>query len=162
MQYTMTWEDVQQTIQRIETVAEQMTAPLAQITDQYTIIRYLLGFLIIATEYDSNTENNQNIQSVFLDGRSVWSKGYTKAMRSIYFRKKYLNLTWMDRPTGEKDMPQGSQHCMDGALLLSGPKPGEMTSYSKAGESTENVRIPTINYDYFLVTTQELEDTSTG
>ena len=48
--YTMTWENVQQTMQRIETVAEQMTVPLAQITDQYTIIRYLYDSLIIATE----------------------------------------------------------------------------------------------------------------
>ena len=83
--YTMAWEDVQLTIQRIETVAEQMTAPLAQITDQYTIIRYLYDSLIIATEY----------QSVRVMPRQC----------SIYFRKKaYRHYLSKDRPM-EKDMP---------------------------------------------------------
>ena len=153
--YTMTWEDVQQTIQRIETVAEQMTAPLAQITDQYTIIRYLYDSLIIATEYDSNTENNQNIQSVFLDGRSV-CQGYAKAMQYLLQKEGIQTLLVTGQTNGEGHA--WDLVLADGAYYYLDPTWGD-ASYSKAEESTENVRIPSINYDYFLVTTQELEKT---
>lgn len=153
--YTMTWEDVQQTIQRIETVAEQMTAPLAQITDQYTIIRYLYDSLIIATEYDSNTENNQNIQSVFLDGRSV-CQGYAKAMQYLLQKEGIQTLLVTGQTNGEGHA--WDLVLADGAYYYLDPTWGD-ASYSRAEESTENVRIPSINYDYFLVTTQELEKT---
>lgn len=153
--YTMTWEDVQQTMQRIETVAEQMTVPLAQITDQYTIIRYLYDSLIIATEYDSNAENNQNIQSVFLDGRSV-CQGYAKAMQYLLQKEGIQTLLVTGQTNGEGHA--WDLVLADGAYYYLDPTWGD-ASYSKAEESTENVRIPSINYDYFLVTTQELEKT---
>ena len=153
--YTMTWEDVQQTMQRIETVAEQMTVPLAQITDQYTIIRYLYDSLIIATEYDSNAENNQNIQSVFLDGRSV-CQGYAKAMQYLLQKEGIQTLLVTGQTNGEGHA--WDLVLADGEYYYLDPTWGD-ASYSKAEESTENVRIPSINYDYFLVTTQELEKT---
>lgn len=153
--YTMTWENVQQTMQRIETVAEQMTVPLAQITDQYTIIRYLYDSLIIATEYDSNAENNQNIQSVFLDGRSV-CQGYAKAMQYLLQKESIQTLLVTGQTNGEGHA--WDLVLADGEYYYLDPTWGD-ASYSKAEESTENVRIPSINYDYFLVTTQELEKT---
>ena len=153
--YTMTWENVQQTMQRIETVAEQMTVPLAQITDQYTIIRYLYDSLIIATEYDSNAENNQNIQSVFLDGRSV-CQGYAKAMQYLLQKEGIQTLLVTGQTNGEGHA--WDLVLADGEYYYLDPTWGD-ASYSKAEESTENVRIPSINYDYFLVTTQELEKT---
>ena len=132
-----------------------MTAPLAQITDQYTIIRYLHDSLIIATEYDSNTENNQNIQSVFLDGRSV-CQGYAKAMQYLLQKEGIQTLLVTGQTNGEGHA--WDLVLADGAYYYLDPTWGD-ASYSRAEESTENVRIPSINYDYFLVTTQELEKT---
>ena len=151
--YSMSRDMMQQTARQIDDAVNNMTAPLEQITDQYTIVRYLYDALITSTEYDSNAANNQNIQSVFLQGRSV-CQGYAKAMQYL-LQKKGIQAVLVTGYTN------GEGHAwnlvrVNNAYYYLDPTWGD-ASYSQADDGTGQVGpIPAINYDYFLVTTQEL------
>ena len=78
--YSMTAEEIGQTqlliVQRLRDCFAQI--PLNE--DEYNTVKYLYEWLINNTEYDKTAENNQNICSVFLQGKSV-CQGYAKAMQ---------------------------------------------------------------------------------
>ena len=154
--YSMAYDEVRQTIHQIDEVVNNMIAPLEHITDQYTIVRYLYDSLITVTEYDSNAENNQNIQSVFLQGRSV-CQGYAKAMQYL-LQKKGIQAVLVTGYTN------GEGHAwnlvkVNGAYYYLDPTWGD-ASYSQADDMTGQAgTMPAVNYDYFLVTTQELTKT---
>ena len=145
--YSMSRDMMQQTARQIEEAVNNMIAPLEQITDQYTIVRYLYDALITSTEYDSNAANNQNIQSVFLQGRSV-CQGYAKAMQYL-LQKKGMQAVLVTGYTN------GEGHAwnlvrVNNAYYYLDPTWGD-ASYSQAGDGTVQAGpIPAINYDYFL------------
>ncbi len=78
--YSMTADEIGQAqlsiVQRLRDCFAQI--PLNE--DEYNTVKYLYEWLINNTEYDKTVENNQNICSVFLQGKSV-CQGYAKAMQ---------------------------------------------------------------------------------
>lgn len=150
--YTMAKEDMHLILQQIEAAAGELLAPLEGISDQYTIIRYLYDSLINATEYDSSVENNQNIQSVFLEKRSV-CQGYAKAMQ--YLLQKEGIQTALVTGYANAEGHAWNLILADGEYYYLDATWGD-ASYSLNEAYDSSIRIPSINYDYFLVTTQEL------
>lgn len=143
-------------------VKEQMDGRLADCFrgvpedgDEYDTVKYLYDYLINNTEYDKDAPNNQNIRSVFLQGRSV-CQGYAKAMQ-------YMLQTVGIQAMVVTGFTNGERHAwnlvrVNGAYYYIDPTWGD-ASYSYNGESGDNAGTPPINYDYFLVTTDELTRT---
>jgi hypothetical protein len=124
--------------------------------DEYSIAKYFYEWIINNTDYDKSVQNNQNIQSVFLQGKSV-CQGYAKAMQYMLQKADIQCLMVTGFTSGERhawDMAK-----IDGEYYYIDPTWGD-ASYSYNGMSlSEESFVPSINYDYFLVTTDELTRT---
>jgi hypothetical protein len=126
----------------------------AKSSDEYEIAKYLYECIINNTEYDKTVENNQNICSVFLQGRSV-CQGYAKSMQYM-LQEAGIQCFIVTGFTG------GERHAWDLAKINNeyyyiDPTWGD-ASYSYNG-NVEDSYAPSINYDYFMVTTDELTRT---
>jgi hypothetical protein len=124
--------------------------------DEYYTAKYLYEWVIDNTEYDRESENNQNICSVFLQGKSV-CQGYAKALQYV-LQKSGIECFIVTGFTG------GERHAWDlakinGKYYYLDPTWGD-ASYSYSGDTASIYEFaPEINYDYFLVTTDELTRT---
>lgn len=152
--YAMTEEAAADEARRIEESLQDCFAQAPADGDEYDMIAYLYEYLIAHTEYDKEAENNQNILSVFLQGRSV-CQGYAKALQYLLQRQGIQALLVTGFTNGER-------HAWDlvrvnGAYYYIDPTWGD-ASYTGNGTAAEG-STPPVNYDYFLVTTDELTRT---
>lgn len=154
--YSMTAAEAEQTRlmveQRLAECLEQ--APLQE--DEYSTVKYLYEWLINHTEYDPAAENNQNICSVFLQGRSV-CQGYAKAMQYM-LQAADIQCVLV---TGFTD---GERHGwnlvrVNGEYYYLDPTWGDASYASGSADNVLDAYVPAINYDYFLVTTDEITRT---
>ena len=120
----------------------------------YEKVKYVYETVINMTEYDLNASDNQNIISVFVNGRSVCA-GYAKAVQYL------LNKMGVDTTlTYGVDLMTGSAHAwnlvkIDGQYYYLDATWGD-TSYVNPGGNTFNGGI---NYGYLNITTDELTRT---
>lgn len=154
--YSMTSAEAEQAGLMIE---QKLAACFGQVPlneDEYSTVKYLYEWLINNTEYDKTVENNQNICSVFLQGRSV-CQGYAKAMQYMLQKANIQCLLVTGFTNGERH--GWNLVRVNGAYYYLDPTWGD-ASYASGGtgDSAENY-VPAINYDYFLVTTDEITRT---
>ncbi len=124
--------------------------------DEYSTVKYLYEWLINNTEYDKTVENNQNICSVFLEGRSV-CQGYAKAMQYMLQRAGIQCLLVTGFTNGERH--GWNLVRVNGAYYYLDPTWGDASYASGGTGSAAEGFAPAINYDYFLVTTDEITRT---
>ncbi|MBD5451750.1 MAG: hypothetical protein HDR25_03810 [Lachnospiraceae bacterium] len=155
--YSMTKEEAESALAEIEQSLSDCMSEVPLNEDEYSTVKYLYEYLIDNTEYDKDADNNQNIRSVFLGHRSV-CQGYAKAMQYMLQKvgiQSFLvtGYTGAERHAWNLVRVNGKYYYLD-------PTWGD-ASYSYGGnEDTENeVFLPPINYDYFLVTTSEIAKT---
>lgn len=153
--YSLTKDEVQELRLQIDESLRTCLSEVPLGEDEYSTIVYLYEYLINNTEYDKNAPNNQNILSVFLQGRSV-CQGYAKAMQYLL---QCVDMQAMI-VTGFTD---GERHAwnlvrVNGGYYYLDPTWGD-ASYSNGSETDDGSYTPPINYDYFLVTTEELTRT---
>ncbi|MBD5470646.1 MAG: hypothetical protein HDR19_05910 [Lachnospiraceae bacterium] len=155
--YSMTKEEAELALDEIEQSLSECMKEVPLNEDEYSTVKYLYEYLIDNTEYDKDADNNQNIRSVFLGGRSV-CQGYAKAMQYMLQKvgiQSFLvtGYTGAERHAWNLVRVNGKYYYLD-------PTWGD-ASYSYSGsEGMENaVFLPPINYDYFLVTTNEITRT---
>lgn len=151
--YSMTWEEMEQKKAQIETQANNWMAPVEQVTDEYAKVKYLYDYLIKVTEYDMNADENQNISSVFLQGRSV-CQGYAKAMQYLLQKQGIQTVLITGYANGEGHAwnlvkVNGSYYYLD-------PTWGDASYNLTESDTSYTGEVPPINYDYFLVTTAEI------
>lgn len=77
-QYTLTKEQVSERQKEIEQYISDCFGGMPQSGTDYEKARYLFEYIILSTDYDSSSPDNQNICSVFIDHKSV-CMGYSKA-----------------------------------------------------------------------------------
>ena len=124
--------------------------------DEYSTVKYLYEWLINNTEYDKNVQDNQNICSVFIQGRSV-CQGYAKAMQYMLQRADIPCLLLTGFTNGERHAWNLVR--VDGDYYYLDPTWGD-ASYAYNGAATAQEGFaPAINYDYFLVTEDEMTRT---
>lgn len=70
---------------QLEAAADECIAQISPEASDYQKIKYVYEYLINTTDYDSNSPNNQNIQSALLGHSSVCA-GYAKAFQYILHR----------------------------------------------------------------------------
>lgn len=124
--------------------------------DEYSTVRYLYEWLINHTEYDRSAENNQNVCSVFLQGRSV-CQGYAKAMQYMLQAADIQCVLVTGFTNGERH--GWNLVRVNGAYYYLDPTWGDASYASGSADSALNGFVPAINYDYFLVTTDEITRT---
>lgn len=159
--YSMTRDEARRSLVEIEKTLSGCMREVPLNEDEYSTVKYLYEYLIDNTEYDKDADNNQNICSVFLGGRSV-CQGYAKAMQYMLQKVGIQSVlvtgyTGTERHAWNLVRVNGSYYYLD-------PTWGD-ASYSYGGSETQQaegeVFLPPINYDYFLVTTDELSKTHT-
>ncbi len=151
--YSMTSAQAEQSRLLIEQKIAECFQDVPLNEDEYSTVKYLYEWLINNTEYDKTVENNQNIRSVFLEGRSV-CQGYAKAMQYMLQKVGIQCLLVTGFTNGERH--GWNLVRVNGAYYYLDPTWGDV-SYALGGEGDASERFaPSINYDYFLVTTDEI------
>lgn len=149
--YTMDRETI---IKRKEYINERVSECLSQLPsgDDYVKVKYIYEWLIKNTEYDVNVQDNQNICSVFLYGKSVCN-GYAKAFQ--YLLQKSGIQSFLITGYTKNERHAWTMVKVNGSYYYVDPTWGD-ASYTYRVEQDCDIVFPEVNYEYFLVTSDEI------
>lgn len=141
----------------IDAYVKQCLSTMPEGLDEYGQVKYVHDYIIEHTQYDLDAEDNQNICSVFLSGASV-CQGYAEATQYL-LKKLGFEITLV---TG---MTAGGSHAwnlvmVDGDYYYLDTTWGDV-DYQTAENNAQPLKNMPVNYDYFLITTGQLELTHT-
>lgn len=151
--YSMTKEEIALNQEKIDDFVSLCFSEMPQTEDEYVKVKYLYDFLINQTEYDKEAPNNQNICSVFIEKRSV-CQGYAKALQ--YLMQKAGMVSALITGYTQQEGHAWNLVRVNGAYYYIDTTWGDASYTFEDGESSYAGEVPPINYDYFLVTTEEL------
>lgn len=154
-------DEVKSRKRRINEVVNRALAKAPSSDDDYYAIRYVYEYLIENTDYDMSANDNQNICSVFLDGRSVCN-GYAKAAQYL-LGKLGISSTLVTGFVNTKNSSE-VRHAWNlvrcnNAYYYFDVTWGDASYQTVSGESADASKLPDVNYDYLNVTTDEIERT---
>lgn len=119
--------------------------------DDYTRIKYIYEYIIKNTEYDLNAVDNQNICSVFINGRSV-CQGYAKATQYLCERAG-IQCSLITGTTTQDGNHAWNLVYSDGEYYYVDTTWGDANYRS---ENEEAGSMPSISYDYLCVPAYEM------
>ncbi len=156
--YTLSQSQVEERKALIDTRVQEILAGMEDAMDEYEKLKYLYEYVIENTEYDLKAPENQTISSVFLYKRSV-CQGYAKAFQLLCMEAGIPSVLVTGTVTG------GEGHawnlvCADGDWYYVDPTWGDARyRMSDSDPAWKSGKLPEVNYDYFLVTTQMITRT---
>lgn len=147
-------EETEQRQSLIETRVAEILSGMPDTQDEYEKVKYLYDTLVMQTEYDIHAADNQNICSVFLDGRSV-CQGYAKALQYLANKAGITCSLVLGNVIG------GEGHAwnlvsVNGAWYYLDATWGDAYYLFGSQGQTEKKQTSVINYDYLCVTTEQL------
>lgn len=142
---------------KIEEAAARILADVPDTMDEYYKVKYIYDTLVTQTEYDIQAVDNQNICSVFLNGKSV-CQGYAKAIQYLLQKIDIESMLVMGTVTG------GDGHAwnlvsVNGKWYYLDATWGDAFYYFSGENEAVSSEIAMINYDYFCVTTEQIMQT---
>lgn len=148
--YTMTRTERDELQNEIDARVEQLLGGVSDEDSDYQKARFVYDTLINTVTYDSEAENNQNIISVFIEGRTV-CQGYASATQYLMERIG-IPCTIV---TGEAG---GEKHAWN-LIMLDGEYYYMDTTWGDASYRDYEEGAAGTNYDYFAATTKRMEET---
>ncbi len=141
---------------RIEKAAEEWLADIPEELSEYERVKYVYESLIDRTDYDLESEDNQNIYSVFINHRSV-CQGYAKATQYL------LQRLGIECTLVQGNVDTGEAHAwnlikVDGSYYYVDTTWGDVAYHTDSGG---NFHSDSISYDYLCITTEQLLRTHT-
>lgn len=154
--YTMDQEEASaRQVQIDQYVNECLNGISIEATD-YEKVKYIYEYIIFHTEYNLEAQDNQNICSVFIGKESV-CQGYAKATQYL------LNKLGVPTAMVTGTVTQGEGHAwnlslIEGNYYFIDTTWGDASYQSEetGAEDTWTMNLPSINYDYLCVTTDQL------
>ncbi len=153
--FYMTEEEQLANQRKIDDYVKQCMEGLPAGADEYEKVKYVYEYIIKNTTYVLNSANNQNICSVFIGGQSV-CQGYAKATQYILTRMGIeITLAY-----GKVDNEFHSWNLVrvDGEYYYMDPTWGD-AGYVRPQQEQSMGQPQSVNYEYFLITTQQLTRT---
>lgn len=136
-----------------EKVAE-ILAGCPEDADDYQKLLYIYDYVIQSTEYDTSADYNQDIRSVFLEGESVCG-GYAKAAQLLC---QELGIEAVEVAGTANGGSHGWDLVLaDGSWYYLDPTFGDGSFRGETGSESDTF----VDYDYFLVTTEDILTTHT-
>ena len=151
--YTMDRDERDDTQRRIDNVVEDWLAQLPEGADDYTKSKFVFETLIDRVDYDKESDNNQNIISVFLGGATV-CQGYADATNYLLQQLAIPSMV----VTGEA---RGIAHAWNLVILDGDYYYLDTTWGNSMYLNTDEETVKHINYAYLNITSEELRKTHT-
>ncbi|MCI8515222.1 MAG: hypothetical protein HFI93_11465 [Lachnospiraceae bacterium] len=123
--------------------------------DDYNKIKYIYEYVILSTEYDLEAEDNQNICSVLLNGRSV-CQGYALTVQYLLERMGISCVTVTGKANGE--LHAWNLVWADGEPYYLDATWGD-PQYARSEDELVELGADYISYEYLLVTSEEIART---
>ena len=157
--YTIEPEEAKQRQDQIHLAVDEILSGIDDDAGQYEKVKYVYDTLIRETDYMLDSEDNQNIYSVFVNHISV-CQGYAKATQYL------LNRLGVECALVLGTVETGEGHAwnlvnVDGSYYYVDTTWGDASYQMEESPGEAQYTMPEINYDYLNVTTAELLRTHT-
>ncbi|MGN0352561.1 MAG: transglutaminase domain-containing protein [Roseburia sp.] len=151
--YTKSLEERKELQLEIDQVVDEIIQGIDREASDYEKAKYVFEYLVTNVEYSLESEENQNIISVFLNHSTV-CQGYSCATQ--YLLKKLGIMSTVINGTANGEAHAWNLVLLDGAYYYLDTTWGN-SAYLDAEEECDSY----INYNYFAVTTEEITTTHT-
>lgn len=152
--YTYDKEEIKRRQELIDSKVAEILAGMPDSADEYVKVKYFYDVLVTGTEYDIHSVDNQNICSVFMNGKSV-CQGYAKALQYL------MNRAGMECCLVLGNVIGGEGHAwnlvsVNGSWYHVDATWGDAFYLFGNQQQVEEVKSSVINYDYLCVTTKQI------
>lgn len=157
--YTMDLETAKARQEEIRVAAGEILGGIGEGSSDYEKVKYVYDTLILNTEYELDSPDNQNIYSVFVNHISV-CQGYAKATQYL-LNALGVPCTLVLGTVGDNEGHAWNLVNVGGSYYYVDTTWGDASYQLDTLAEESQVSMPEINYDYLNVTTAELLRTHT-